>query len=198
MVWQTGAVQQAVMALTFFAALFIPLQYAVLLGVALAVMLYVFQQSNKVTVKAWEIGPGQYPVEKVPPSVVPADQVTTLMPYGSLFYAAAPVFSAQLPEVTDATRHAAVILVLRGQTEVGSTFLNVLTRYAEQLRQQESKLMLAGVESSVVTQMERTGILQTIGRANVFPASEGIGEALLQAVEAAEQWIATQRERDVD
>ena len=80
MVWQTGAVQQAVMALTFFAALFIPLQYAVLLGVALAVMLYVFQQSNKVTVKAWEIGPGQYPVEKVPPSVVPADQVTTLMP----------------------------------------------------------------------------------------------------------------------
>ena len=52
--------------------------------------------------------------------------------------------------------------------------------------------------SSVVTQMERTGILQTIGRANVFPASEGIGEALLQAVEAAEQWIATQRERDVD
>ena len=197
MVWQTGSVQQAVMALTFLAALFIPLQYAVLLGVALAVMLYVFQQSNKVTVKAWEIGPGQYPVEKAPPALVPAGQVTILMPYGSLFYAAAPVFSAQLPEVTDATRHAAVILALRGQTEVGSTFLNVLVRYAEQLHGQASKLMLAGVEPSVLNPMERTGILRVIGRENVFPASEGVGEALLQAVEAAEQWIARQREDGV-
>ena len=56
----------------------------------------------------------------------------------------------------------------------------------------------AGVEPSVLMQMERIGILHTIGRANVFPASEGIGEALLQAVEAAEQWIATQREGGAD
>ena len=74
-------------------------------------------------------------MEKDPPAVVPANEVTILMPYGSLFYAAAPVFSAQLPEVTDATRHAAVVLLLRGQTEVGSTFLNVLTRYAGQLHE---------------------------------------------------------------
>ncbi|MFO7662971.1 MAG: SulP family inorganic anion transporter, partial [Chloroflexota bacterium] len=145
MVWRTGIVQQAVMALTFLAALFIPLQYAVLLGVALAVVLYVFQQSNKVTVKAWDIGPGQYPVETEPPAVVPAGQVTILMPYGSLFYAAAPVFSAQLPEVTGATRHAVVILALRGHSEVGSTFLNTLTRYAEQLAGCDSLLMLAGL-----------------------------------------------------
>lgn len=192
MVWRTGTVQQAVMALTFLAALFIPLQYAVLVGVALAVLLYVFQQSNKVTVKAWEIGPGQYPVEKDPPAVVPPGQVTILMPYGSLFYAAAPVFSAQLPEVSDATRHAAVILALRGQIEVGSTFLNVLTRYAEQLAGRDSVLMLAGVEPSVLTQMERTGVLHIIGRKNVFLASEGVGEALLRAVEAGEVWIALQ------
>lgn len=198
MVWRTGVVQQAVMALTFLAALFIPLQYAVLLGVALAVVLYVFQQSNKITVKAWEIGPGQYPVEKEPPAVVPGGQVTILMPYGSLFYAAAPVFSAQLPEVTETSRHAVVILTLRGQKDVGSTFLNVLTRYAEQLRGQGSKLMLAGVEPYVLTQMERTGIVQTIGRTNIFPASEGVGEALLQAVEAAEQWIASSPGEGVD
>jgi SulP family sulfate permease len=198
MVWRTGTMQQVVMAITFLAALFIPLQYAVLIGVAMAILLYVFQQSNKVTVKAWEIGPGQYPVEKEPPAVVPAGEITTLMPYGSLFYAAAPVFSAQLPEVTDATRHSVVILALRGQTDVGSTFLNVLSHYAEQLHGQESKLMLAGVDPHIVTQMERTGILQAIGRENVFPASEGIGEALLQAIEAGDRWIATVRERDSD
>ena len=194
MVWKTGLVQQAVMALTFLAALFVPLQYAVLLGVALAVLLYVFQQSNKMTAKAWQIGPGQYPVEGEPPTAVPSQQVTILVPYGSLFYAAAPVFNQQLPEVTDTTRHAVVVLVLRGQTEVGSTFLKVLAQYANQLHQQQSKLALAGVEPYVLTQMERTGILRTIGRENVFPASEGVGTALLQAVEAAETWIAAQPE----
>lgn len=198
MVWKTGLVQQTVMALTFLAALFIPLQYAVLLGVALAILLFVFQQSNKVTVKAWEIGPGQYPVEKEPPPIAPPEQVTILMPYGSLFYAAAPVLAAQLPEVTAATRGAVVVLVMRGQKEVGSTFLKVLTRYAEQLRGQDSKLILAGVEPYALRQMERTGILQDIGRANIFPASEGIGEALLQAVESGEQWIASRREIHAD
>ena len=188
LVWKTGTVQQAVMTLTFLAALFIPLQYAVLLGVALAVLLYVFQQSNKVTVKAWEIGPGQYPVEKDPPAVVPPDQVTILMPYGSLFYAAAPVFAGQLPQVAEATRQAVVILVLRGQTDVGSTFLKVLAQYAEQLHRQQSTLMLAGVEPTVVEQMERTGIVQVIGRHNIFPASAGVGAALLQAIETGEAW----------
>ena len=106
------------------------------------------------------------------------------------------MFRAQLPEVTDATRHAVVILGLRGHPEVGSTFLNALTRYAEQLRGQESKSMLAGVQLSVLTQMERTGTLQIIGRGNVFPASEGLGEALLQAVEAAEEWVAATQPRD--
>ncbi len=192
MVWRTGAVQQAVMTLTFLAALIIPLQYAVLLGVALAVLLYVFQQSNKLVVKAWEIGPGQYPVESDPPTAVPPRQVTILMPYGSLFYAAAPVFSAQLPEVTDTTQHAVIILAMRGQTDVGSTFLKALARYADQLHARESKLMLAGIEPYVLTQMERTGILRIVGRENVFPASEGVGMALLQAAEAAETWIAAQ------
>ena len=194
MVWKTGMVQQAVMTLTFLAALLIPLQYAVLLGVALAILLYVFQQSNTVTVKGWEIGPGQYPVESEPPPVVPPRQVTILMAYGSLFYAAAPVFSKQLPEVTAETRHAAVIVILRGQNEVGSTFLKVLTQYADQLHRQQSTLMLAGVEPQVLMQMERTGVLSIIGRHNIFPASEGIGQALLQAVEAAEQWVAGQPE----
>lgn len=193
MVWKTGLVQQTVMVLTFVAALLIPLQFAVLMGVGLAILLFVFQQSNQVTVRAWEIGPGQYPVESDPPKTVPPNQTTVLVPYGSLFYAAAPVFNKQLPEVTEGTRHAVVILVLRGKKDVGSTFLEVIVRYANALRQQESKLMLSGIDPRVQQQMERTGIMRVIGRENVYMATEGVGQALLEAVDAAERWIATQR-----
>ncbi|MDZ7597595.1 MAG: SulP family inorganic anion transporter [Desulfobacterales bacterium] len=189
MVWKTGLVQETVMVLTFAAALLVPLQYAVLLGAALAVLLFVFQQSNKVTVKAWEIQPGQYPVEGAPPVAIPPKKVTVLVPYGSLFYAAAPVFNAQLPEVTEASQHAVVILALRGKKDLGSTFLQVVARYARGLRRRKSKLMLAGIAPNVLEQMERTGILRAIGRENVFMATEGVGQALLQAVDAAEEWI---------
>ena len=191
MVWRTGLVQQLVMVLTFVAALLIPLQFAVLLGVALAVLLFVFQQSNKVTVRAWEMGPGMYPVESAPPAVVPAGRVTILIPYGSLFYAAAPVFEEQLPQITDSSRQAVVILVLRDKKDVGSTFLKVVARYVDALHEQDSKLMLTGVDPYVLEQMERTGILRTIGRENVFRATDRVGEALLQSVDAAERWIAT-------
>ena len=191
MVWKTGLVQQVVMVITFVAALFVPLQYAVLIGVGMAVLLFVFQQSNKITVMAWKIEPGRYPIESAPPAVVPAQRVTVLVPYGSLFYAAAPMFAEQLPEVTTESRHAVVILALRGKKDVGSTLLEVLTRYAAALRQQESKLMLAGVDPSVKEQMERTEVLHQIGHENVFLAQTGVGQALQDAVDDAEKWIGT-------
>jgi sulfate permease, SulP family len=191
-VWKTGHVQQTVMLLTFVSALFVPLQYAVLMGVGLAVLLYVFQQSNRVTVVTWTMGAGLYPVESAPPHEVPTRQVTVLVPYGSLFFAAAPVFNEQLPAVSAASRHAVVILVLRGEKDLGSTFLEVITRYAGALREQQSRLMLAGVDPYIRVQMERTGVLRKLGRENVFLVEERVGQSLQDAVEAAEQWIAAQ------
>jgi SulP family sulfate permease len=189
MVWKTGLVQQVVMGITFVAALFVPLQFAVLIGVGMAVLLFVFQESNKITVMAWKIEPGRYPVESAPPAAVPAQRVTVLVPYGSLFYAAAPVFAEQLPEVTTESRHAVVIIVLRGRSEIGSTFVTVLQRYAETLRAHGSKLMLVGVDAAVLNQLASTRLLYTIGEANVFPATSQLGEALNSAVAAANAWL---------
>ena len=57
MVWRTGRTQAAVMATTFVLTLVIPLQYAVLVGVGIAVILFVARQSNKVTVVRWVFPP---------------------------------------------------------------------------------------------------------------------------------------------
>jgi len=153
----------------------------------------VFQQSNKITVKAWTLEEGQQlPVESDPPEVVPAEEVTMLLPYGSLFYAAAPMFEEQLPAVDETSRHAVVIIGLRGETDVGSTFLEVLARFARSLNEQESKLMLVGLDPNVRDQIERTGVVQDIGRENLFLATDELGRALLDAMDAAEKWIALQ------
>jgi sulfate permease, SulP family len=194
MVWKTGWTQEAVMGLTFVSCLLFPLQYAVLLGVMLAVLLYVIRQSNRLTVKTWDVQPGRFPVEGEPPRSVPPAKVTVLVPYGSLFYASAPLFKEQLPVVNPDTRHAVVILTLRDEDTVGSTFLQVVARYARELRGRKSRLMLVGLAPDVIRQLERTGIVQDIGRENLFHATEEIGQAMMQAIGEAESWIADKRE----
>ena len=192
MVWKTGMVQRVVMGITFFFCLLIPLQYAVLIGVSMSVLLYVLQQSNKITIKQWKATDGPYPIEQDPPKTLPANAVITLVPYGSLFFAAAPVFEEQLPKITNETRNAAVILSLRGYDDLGSTFLTVLERYTADLRKQNCKLILSGVSSHVLTQLEHTGLIRKMGRENVYQAKDQLGQALLEAWDAAEKWVAEQ------
>jgi SulP family sulfate permease len=200
MVWKTGMVQQVVMGITFIACLLIPLQYAVLVGVAMSVLMYVLQQSNKITIKQWKATEGPYPIEQDPPEKLPANEVLVLIPYGSLFFAAAPLFEEQLPDVTDKTHNTVVVLNLRGHDDddLGSTFLTVLEHYSADLLDHHSKLMLSGLSSSVIGQLEKTGLIKKIGRENIFPATELIGQAGMAAWDAAEKWVAEQHERPVE
>ena len=96
---KTGPVQAAVLTATFVLTLVIPLQYAVVVGVALSVILHVISQSNQVEVKWRVYGDDGSVREADPPPVVPPDTVLVLQPYGSLFFASASSFEAALPAV---------------------------------------------------------------------------------------------------
>ena len=187
-IWQTSRVSAAVMGLTFLATLFIPLQYAVLIGVALSIVLHVARQSNKVVVTQWVLIPGGLPEEQPAPKELPSRQLTMLQIYGSLFFAAAKNLEDMLPAV-DNTDRAVVALGLRGRVEIGSTFVTVLRRYTEALQARNSKLMLVGVDEAVLGQLARTGLLQVIGEENVFLAKPQLGAAMNQAAAAAYVWL---------
>ena len=49
-VWQTGRVARTAMVLTLMATMALPLQYAILIGVAISIMMHVFRSSNQVRV----------------------------------------------------------------------------------------------------------------------------------------------------
>jgi SulP family sulfate permease len=176
------------MAVTFVATLVVPLQFAVLFGMALSIVLHVFRQSNKVVVKEWVLQPGGFPLERVPPRRLPSHRLTVLQVYGSLFFAAAKNMEEMLPEVGNTTR-AVVTISLRGKSEIGSTFVTVLQRYCLALRARDSRLMLVGVDPVVRDQLAKTGILQVLGEENVFVATPQLGEALNQAVAVANAWL---------
>ena len=161
--WNTSKVAAVVMIITFVATLIVPLQFAVLLGTALSIVLHVARQSNKVLVTQWVLQPQGFPLEVPVPKKVPSNQLTLLHIYGSLFFAAAKSVEEMLPDVSNAS-HAVVGISLRGQGEIGSTFMTVLQRYAEALRAHNSKLMLIGVDAAAPRSARQDGGAQAYRR----------------------------------
>jgi SulP family sulfate permease len=194
-VWQTNTVSRTVMLITFGSTLVMPLQYAVLLGVAIAILLFVLQQSNTLRIVEWVVQESGWPVERPAPSKLESERVTVLFTYGNLFYAAASSFEESLPAVEGSSR-AVVILLLRGYDDIGSTVIEVFRRYAEALRASAGKLILAGITPGLRDQLRRTGMLALIGEENIFLITETIGEAGNAALRAARDWLAEPSTRE--
>jgi sulfate permease, SulP family len=187
-VWQTGPSPRVVMLITFAGTLIMPLQFAVLLGVAISIVLYISQQANRI--KLVEIIPqkGGFPVEQLAPAQLPSHKITMLLPYGSLFYAAAKTLEENLPAAEN-TRNAVVIFLLRGYEQFGSTMIGVLDRYTRTVQDHGGKVLLAGVSESILGQLERTGLLELIGKENIFMEQKEFGLAANQAFEIAQKWL---------
>jgi len=188
-VWQTNTVARTIMLLTLGSTLVMPLQYAVLLGVVISILLFVFQQSNTIKVVEWVTQANGWPIERPAPKQLESGRATFLFVYGNLFYAAASTLENNLPAV-EGTFRAVVILLLRGSEDVGSTVNEVFRRYAEALQSHSGKLILAGVSPALRNQLERTGLINMIGPENIFPATDTIGEAGNAALRAAADWLA--------
>lgn len=190
-VWRTGPAQATVLSVTFALTMLIPLQTAVLAGAGISIILYVIRQSNQVRVMEWRIGEDGRRRETEPPPTVPPGSVLVLQPYGSLFFAAAPVFEQTLPDVTASSRHSVVILRLRGKSDLGSTFMDVIDRYAARLAAVDSKLVIVSASERVIEQLLVTGVTRRIGPENIYPADEWLGATLTRAHSDALTWVSS-------
>jgi SulP family sulfate permease len=188
-VMKTGAIQTAVMAVTFVLTLLIPLQFAVLVGVGLGIILFVAQQSNRLRVRQLEFHGDGRMREIDPVATVPPHDVVVLQPYGSMFYASAPVFEAQLPAVADDSRGSVVILRLRGIDELGLSSVAVLERYLDDLEAHDSSLWLVVTGDRVRALLGAGGLLERLGTERVYTSSEWIGEAVHRAHHDASTWV---------
>ena len=156
--------------------------------------LYVVGQSNKVSLRRRVFTEDGHVIESDPPVRLPASEVVILQPYGSLFFAAAPLFAASLPTPTPESRDTVVILRLRERSDVGSTFIDVLRGYAESLAGVGSKLVLVSLNDRLAEQFRVTGLVDLIGVENMYESTERVGAASEQANRDALVWIAARGE----
>jgi SulP family sulfate permease len=172
----------------------VPLQYAVLVGVALSIVLHTARQSFQVAVKRWMVLPDGDIMEAAPPATLPPDDVVVLQPYGSLFFAAVPMLEAALPEPAQSSRNSVVILRLGGQTDLGATLLEALRRYALALQAVDSKLVLVHAGEKARRQLDATGLTSVVGADNIYAHEERIGAAVRRAYGDSVAWVAARRD----
>jgi sulfate permease, SulP family len=195
-VWKAGVMQKAVLVVTFALTMIIPLQFAVLVGVGLSVILHVVRQSNQITIKRWWLDSDGNLIETEPPAQLPANEVVALQPYGSLFFATAPVFESALPAVTGDSRNSVVILRLRGRTDLGTTFMGVLERYARALAAADSKLVIVSAGEQVQEQLRVTGVTDVVTAENIYTGDERVAATFKRAYADATAWIRDNQRAD--
>ena len=192
-VWKTGTVQRVVMVITLVLTLIMPLRYAVLVGVAISMILYIIRSSSAVRVKQRIVKDGDFK-EVDPPDAVGRDEVLLLQPYGGIFFASAAAFEDLLPDVTEDTDNSVVILRLRAYDDLGSTFMDLLGRYAEALRLTDSRLVLMGVRPRVMDQLVVTGVADEVGTDNMYPRDDWVGREQREALDNATAWVSANRQ----
>jgi anti-anti-sigma regulatory factor len=184
---RTSPVSMTTMVATFLATLVVPLQQAVILGVVLAAVLFVYRASTDVRIYEMTVDHGRLVVGDAPAALMP-NAVTVLDIIGNLFYAGARTLQKKLPDVGSGGP-AVVVMRVRGQSDVGSTFFKVISAYAQDLRKQGGRLILAGLDPIVEARMRNSGLLEEIGEEHIFLAGSVIGESTAAAIAAGEAWL---------
>ena len=153
-VWRTGLPQRLVLVMTFLLTIVINLQYAVLAGVGLSMALYVVGQSNKVTIKRRVFTDDGHVSEVDPPKHLPRQRGRRPPALRQLVLRRCADLSATaLPAPIPGSRNTVEsILRLRERSDIGSTFIDVLRRYAESLADVGSKLVVVSVNEQLAEQ----------------------------------------------
>ena len=188
-VWRSGGEARLAGGATFLAMLFLPIQAAVGIGVVLSALLFLRRTYTAIRVVQLVVRPDGQFEERDPPSSLQSGGVTVLDVYGDLFYAGARTLEERLPSPRGAHRPV-VVLRLRGRTAAGATLVDVLARYADELKRVKGRLYLTGVRGAAYDQLAGDMKLRRAGRVRVYEATPVLGEATRQAVADARKWLA--------
>jgi SulP family sulfate permease len=110
------------------------------------------------------------------PKTLSDDDVLILDVYGSLFYAGARTLQLRLPDPGNSQR-AEVILRLRGRSTLGSTFLAMISPYAQRLESLGGHLYLTGLDDAVADKWERNHLPERIASIRLYRSTPHIGES---------------------
>jgi len=181
MVWRVNVSARMAMIATFLSTLFLPLEFSIYVGVILSLALYIHNSADRFEiVELVRAGNGRYAEQPIPETLA-SNQTTILSIKGNLYFATLKKMERSLPKPTECD-HPIVVLRMRNISSIGSTGINVLTRYKEQLQKCDGKLYLTGVSDELCAELERSGAIEVFTREAILPPTDVIFESMERAI----------------
>lgn len=193
LVLHTAPLSAVAMIVTFLATTALPLQQAIFLGAGLSLVLFCVQVQRQARLVELVRRPdGRWQTAEPPPDI-PSSTVTVLGYVGAGIFAELERIDERWPS-TEHTRDAVVVLEVRTIPDVPSaTLVEAFGRWSDRLAGRGSRLILAGVDPTLVETLNRSGLTVRIGEQNIVPATGVVLEALESAYAEGSDWLAGRR-----
>ena len=171
----------------------IPLQFSVIIGVGLSMILHVVRQSNQVTIKRWLIDPHGVLIESEPPAELSPTRSSSSSPTEACSSprprSSRPSFQpSPTPLVTPSSSSVSAVAAT---SEPPSWTCSTATPKTSRRPTPSSLIVSAG--ERIQQQLDGTGITDLIGAENIYTGDERIGATLKRAYTDALAWVETNR-----
>jgi sulfate permease, SulP family len=175
-------------AVTGLAAVFISVDYSILIGVALSIILFV-PRASKPGIRELIVTPERVIRERQPEEA----RAKALLIYdleGELFFGAAPELDRYLTSITEETDRTAikyVVLRLRRARNPDVVAIEHLEHFLHDAEKRKVTVLLAGLQPDFVKILNNVGITKWFPADHIFPEEDQTFSATLRAVRYAKQ-----------
>lgn len=176
---------------TLAATLLVPLHVAIFTGVGMSVMLYLRKASQPSLVE-YEFNEEGNLAEASQPGVRQNPAVSIVHVEGELFFGAADLFRTQIQRTCADPNLRVIILRLKNARHLDATCVMAIEELVRLLRRDGRELIISGVMKDVHRVLRDSGLIDVIGRENIFPASPSNPNlATRNALKRAQQLLGT-------
>lgn len=194
-VWNATGSDRIVFITTFAAALLIRLDFAIILGTGISVLLFLRKAAQPELTEFSPDGEGQLsPAGSASPSSAP--EISIVHVEGDLFFGASELFRDQMRRVCEKPALKVVLLKMRNAYHLDATSVLALEELVRYMREQDRTLLVSEVRKDAVRIFKNSGLINIIGRENIFPDNPSNPTlATAKALKHAMQFMGT---RDAD
>ena len=172
---------------TFLATALAPLEYAIFIGVFLSIGMYLRKASRLRLMEMHQLPGGRF-IERPIRDRTGQRKVIFLQVEGDLFFAVADELEDHLAGLARSEVRV-VILRLKRLHSIDVTVLEVLERFTQQMQERGGQVILCGIRTDVMDVLRRFGLVDLIGRDNVFYTGFGVFDSAKRALRRARELV---------
>ena len=167
-VWNATGSDRVVFLTTFLAALLVRLDFAIILGAGVSVLLFLRKAAQPTLVEYTQGESGEFqPLAEGQAERIP--EVSIVHVEGDLFFGAAELFREQVRQVCDREHLRIIILKMRNAHHLDATSVLALEELVRYMQERKRHLLVSELSKDAVRIFRRSGLMDLIGRENLFP-----------------------------